>query len=634
MIKRLSVINLLIISLPVMATELNMSGASGALATPGAEVIKEGHFEIQANTDQRAARDQRLTRRGNDQAEARTYLIGIGLLPRVELVGRVAAPNITGPTPADLSANLKISLYQSQFFGFSAGILDVAGDAQKATSRYAVSSASYKQFDASVGYGDGQLLDGVFGSLSYTPQPFVSLIADYDAAAFNAGARLRHEFSNGLKVALTGKLYTESFEKASYALSISRSLDFHGGNSLLPQQYLEHLDSLFQSNLFSADRDGLRNISLRDDAEAGTVIVRAENAAYLQRQSDSDKAACSQLAPETNKKAVYDQYRYGLPILSTRINCGQQDIYDRADIYDRTGVNTWLTQWKDRDQIKADFSRPGAYGLEVRFAPDLRSFAATEVGIFDYSLALFSTARLQLPAGFGAYATYESPLDSTDDFNDPSFFQFYKHDRGIREAQVQWAHHLVPGLFGLHSIGKSKVFSIDYRSQRNDLVFNMGGGTHQVYGSYARYKPINRPALPTRKIELIGYRLFLPRIASSVEADIGKFFYGDDGFRIRANRYFGDTMVTLYVRRSDSENQVAGLELSFPLTLRRGLSIGPLTVVGDPRFRFARGTSFGQSNGRNALKPLLLIEPEPEYALRTDWLDSGRLFPGNQASAR
>lgn len=634
MIRRFSIIGLLAVSSSAMATELNMLGASGALTTPGAEVIKEGHFEVQANTDQRAARDQRLTRRGNDQAEARTYLIGVGLLPRVELVGRVAAPNITGPTPADLSANLKISLYQSQFFGLAAGILDVAGDAQKATSRYAVGSASYKAFHASLGYGDGQLLDGVFGNLSYTPKPFVSLIADYDAKAFNAGARLRHEFGNGLKVALTGKLYTDSYEKASYALSISRSLDFHGGNSLLPQRYLENVDSLFRSNLFSADRDGLRNISLRDDAEAGTVIVRAENAAYLQRQSDSDQAACAQLAPETNKKAVYAQYRYGLPILSTRINCGQKDIYERADIYDRTGLNTWLTQWQDQEQIKADFTRAGAYGLEVRFTPDLRSFAATDVGIFDYSLALFSTARLQLPAGFGAYTTYESPIDSTDDFNNPQFFQFYKHDRGIREAQVQWAHHLVPGLFGLHSIGKSKVFSIDYRSQRNDLVFNLLGGTHQVYGSYARYKPINRPALPTRKIELVGYRLFLPKLASSFEADIGKFFYGDDGFRLRANRYFGDTMVTLYMRRSDSENQVAGLELSIPLTLRRGLSAGPLTVVGDPRFRFARATSFGQSNGQNSLKPLLLIEPEPEYTLRTDWLDSDRLFPDNSASMR
>lgn len=623
MIKALSTALLLTASASAISSELNMSGASGGLTTPNTAVIQNGHFEFLANTDQRSARSR------NDSAEARNYILGIGLLPHVELVGRIATPDITGPIGADLSANLKLSLYQSQFLGLAAGILDIAGDAQKSTSRYAISSASYKSLTAALGYGDGQVLDGAFGSLTYTPKSFVSFIVDYDATSVSAGARLRHRFSNGLKIALTSKLYSDSFEKASYGLSISRSLDFHGDSSWLPQHYIEGMDTLLDFTTFNTNKNGLRNITLRKSSTNEALIIRAENASYRQRQADSDAAICAQLSTEDeNKKVVYDQYRYGLPILSTRIDCA------RNRIYAGTSHNIWLTQWQDQEQIKADFARPSAYGLELRFAPDLRSFAATEVGVFDYSLAIFSTARLQFPAGFGAYATYESPISSTDDFNDPSFFQFYRHDRGMREAQVQWAHHLLPGVFGLHSIGKSKVFSIDYRSQRNDLIFHIGDGLNQLYGSYARYRPINQPALPTRKIELVGYRLFLPQIASSVEADIGKFFYGDDGFRIKANRYFGDTIVTLYLRRSDSDNQVAGLELSFPLTLRRGLSAGPVTVVGDPRFRFARGTSFGQSNGRNELKPLLLIEPEPEYTLRTDWLDSDRLFPANKASVR
>lgn len=612
---------LLLPSFAAAASELSLQGASGALTTPSAEVIKTGQIELQLNTDPRQAGAR------STQGEARSYLLGIGLLPRVELTGRLAAPDITIPGGfADLSANLKVSLYESSHIAVAAGILDLAGDSQTSRSRYFVGTGKYKMLSASLGYGDGQSLDGVFGSIAITPYPFVSLLGDYDGQFVSAGARLRHHFGNGTKVALTTKLYSDGFEKTSYGFSLSRDLDFHGG-SLLPDSLYANTEAFFRSDWFAENRDGLRNISQRAFGDGEALIVRAENAAYLQRQADSDKAACDQVQnTELRRKVVYDQYRYGLPIISTALDCSQ----DKA-LHTTT---TWLTQWQDRQEIVKDFSRLSAYGAEVRLTPDLRSFAATEVGIFDYSLALFSTARLQLPAGLGAYITYESPLSSTKNYDDPQLFEFYKHRRGVREAQVQWANHLLPGLFGLHSVGMSSVNAIDYKSQRHDFVYHLGQGFNQFYGSYGRYKPQDFDILPTRKIKFLGYRLFIPQYATSIEADKGEYFYGDDGYRIRANRHFGDTIVTLFVRRSNKENQVAGLELSFPLTPRRGLSAGPLTVVGDPRFRFVRGTSFGQSNGFNELRPLLIVEPEADYELGRDWLDSDRLFPAYPSGIR
>lgn len=596
---RYLLMSLFFLPLNLWAVESSLLGVSGLLTTPGTAVLAEGALELQANTDHRLAGNPRSS------GESRNYTMTLGLAPRVELGGRVRAPNIgTKRGGADLAADIKLSIFQSTHFGFAAGALDLAGDANKTQSAYGVGSVSYGPVVANIGYGSGKLLDGPFGGFSYTPLSFLSLLADYDSQFFNVGARMRHSFEAGWGVSATVKAYSDSPQKTAFGLSVSKDLGQRNA-------YLE--DWLV---------DGSSGLSVLE-ADASQAVLRAENSAYLERQADSDAAACQQLGAET---LHYRQYRYGLPVLSSRLDCTTSKA--------AATESSWLTQWQERASILNDFSNTNAYRAEIRLTPDLRSFAATEVGIFDYSLALFSTARLQLPAGLGAYITYETPVNSTRNFDDPLLFSFYKHQSGIREAQVQWAHHLAPGFFGLHSYGRSRVFAIDYLSLRHDFAWNIGKGNSQIYGSYGTFKPRSNPFLPDHKIAYLGYRLFLPNIATSIEADYGRFFYDDKGFRARVNRYFGDAIISLYVKRDNPDDQVAGLEISFPLTLRKGLSAGPITVVGDPRFQFARGTSFGQSNGRNEIKPLLMVEPQAEYTLRTDWLDSDRLFPAYPAEKR
>src|SRR5204863_8425647 len=102
------------------------------------------------------------------------------------------------------------------------------------------------------------------------------------------------------------------------------------------------------------------------------------------------------------------------------------------------------------------------------------------------------------------------------------------------------------------------------------------------------------------------------------------FFAKDTGMRIDFSRYFGDTICTLFLKAASGDD-AAGILVTLPLTPRRDAQPGGLQVKGPRRWGHNISTTVNTADGRNALRPLLLVEPMLDLDLRRDFADSSRL---------
>lgn len=207
---------------------ISPSGFTGALSTPVAKSLDHGNFALGYSN----SLDSKIQNIGyNDH----NYVLGIGILPNVELFGRLADRSndevcFSGDCIVrDLSASLKITLptlpwgmltpnspLQPQF---AIGATDIGGAAANFQTVYGVASWQLQDLDISLGYSEAKehglknRVDGTFANIIYQATPWAQGIAEYDGndaqlglraltppqslpANFNLSADLKYDFAN------------------------------------------------------------------------------------------------------------------------------------------------------------------------------------------------------------------------------------------------------------------------------------------------------------------------------------------------------------------------------------------------------------------------------------------------------
>jgi hypothetical protein len=179
---------------------LSPGGYTGGALTPSARTMPYGTLGLRY--------DPQLVGVA-PRTEGHNYVLGVGLLPYVEAVGRLAAHdlhcNLYVPGACDdrgwlrdLSMSFKVAvpLDAAQRFSIAAGATDVGGAATNFRSYYGVLGWRQGAFDASIGYGRGDaryaVIDGVFGRLAVRVLPTLELAAERvpDATLLSARAFL------------------------------------------------------------------------------------------------------------------------------------------------------------------------------------------------------------------------------------------------------------------------------------------------------------------------------------------------------------------------------------------------------------------------------------------------------------
>ena len=173
---------------------LNSLGQAGGLVIPYAFVLPEGVGEAQYN-------DYIDPRYGKQATGSQIYWGAFGLLPYVELAGGLA--NYPGDVPAPyagadhiilrhLMADVKVEV--PQFFKYQPaiafGMTDIGGQTHFFRSKYGEVSQPVGPLNLTIGYGQGDRLDGLFGGVQLSLwHTGLSLLAEDDSRTPYAGVR-------------------------------------------------------------------------------------------------------------------------------------------------------------------------------------------------------------------------------------------------------------------------------------------------------------------------------------------------------------------------------------------------------------------------------------------------------------
>ena len=110
-----------------------------------------------------------------------------------------------------------------------------------------------------------------------------------------------------------------------------------------------------------------------------------------------------------------------------------------------------------------------------------------------------------------------------------------------------------------------------------------------------------------------------------LEAGLQRYSDGSNGPAVEWNQWFGDVAVQIYYRKG-GDRQFAGLQLSIPLTPRRGMEPKPVFLAGAAQFPIGIRTRLTTANQpANLVQPSAVRDLRLETSLDTDARNAGRL---------
>src|SRR6185369_12049470 len=178
-------------------TNLATGGFTGLGVTPNARLLGWGQFGF--------TYDRQLP--GAVDPSGHNYVAGFGLLPNLEVTGRLAANTLhsncflepCGTRDLSASAKLGIGLGPDNRFHLAAGVADFGGAATSFRSYYGVLTYTHDAYEFSGGFArrgkraagtNRSPLDGVFGSAAWQPLSWLRGHVEYTDRNAWAGVRL------------------------------------------------------------------------------------------------------------------------------------------------------------------------------------------------------------------------------------------------------------------------------------------------------------------------------------------------------------------------------------------------------------------------------------------------------------
>jgi hypothetical protein len=702
--------------LPAAASDswLNFHGQTGLIEIPDAQTIPSQEILFHANNNFQAEERQ--------IDDAQNYIFGYGLLPGLELSGRlaVAEDEIGERFRNDLSGNAKWRFLDFEHFDLAVGIQDFGGDAQNFEARYGVGTAQLGPLDLTLGYGVGpDRLDGAFGGVAVDVGRWGRIAIDHDGDAARAGLGLRYQFLDRAEAEFSTKLYSENDdEDLAFGLSLRFALgkpappiespridlprpvsvdntrtapaknSVSSGNSPVAHDSVTTVIPSEARNLDPVLCDDLTRKTSRCTRNDKLLIAGLADAVHYPRQASATgtNEQTAQSAPDTGHSrgastddtpqqtaqtisdaltdAGFSRVRVGedsagrtvVKFENRRFWHSQLDgfqvvhqVLRRLDV-DATG---WvLAEEKNgvpRSTVLLDESlqlqraahgaqgiadvqwltdeSTSPFGVELRLEPRLDTLVGTDFGVFDYDLALQSTLNVLLGHGLSIHGGAVVDVARSDTYEDGGAFENRQQDDLLDEAFLQWTHRPHPAYLGRVSGGIQRLRDDDFTVLDYEGALHSPTGAHQLHAHLAHFD--NQDSDDNRDLAIGSYRYWWWDRDISVTLSAGQFFDEKLGGRVILRRYIGDAVVGLFYLRDEDGEQAGGLSLSFPLTPRVGMKpIGGFYIVGQPRWQYAISTTIDGPDGRNVLRPDFLSEPDPNYNLRRDFLDSDRALPG------
>jgi len=402
---------------------ISFQGYTGLINIPNAQVLDNNSFAFSLNNHF----DNHL--RGYDKSKKRygvsDFQFGVSLLPNLEVFGRVKEQRHYA---RDLSGNFKFKIPNFSKFlpDIAIGAQDIGGLANLYTAYYIVADKELQNLRVTLGYGysknsRAKRLDGFFGGIEYAFNKNIVGAIDYDGKEKHIAIKAitPKDWLNGvsLEAMLAKNLNDKSY---SFGLSAKFLYDYKKGNinNVDKKSVLKRINT----NLSKRDaidkffkllnEDGFNKIKLLSNSKF--LVIRYENSIY---RNDADALYSiikkGFIVNRYYKYLVLEPSKSGIVQNRLIVNLKKaisyyKDPTDNIDFiakYNRDIKNLKLLKFKDENK------------LHIEVSPILKTFVATEVGIFDYQLLMGVKGYYNILKGFDISGEYDFTIARSKNFN-------------------------------------------------------------------------------------------------------------------------------------------------------------------------------------------------------------------------
>jgi len=538
------------------AAEPGLEGITGILNVPTAEVAKDGEFYVGFGFNENKVRYP-----GREQ---RNYFVGVGFLPRLEVVARyIDFPEIQDPsvpgfgTRKDRSVNAKVQLLSEECAPVSvaAGMYDIGGRAVIERGTFGVISKTIGPARFTLGVGDKRL-DGVFGGVEISPVPELDLMYEYDTYDHNFGLRLNPHPDWHLTLGSVN-------DDFSWGVSYGKVLPSNRNPKYSPPSQsvkvtplvkgirAEELNSL--AGLLA--REGLVDVMCK--AREGELAVKYENRRF-RHEEDAWAFVCLWSAlhapDEVEQLRVVTRREHDF-VVTTEFARDDLLAYvngemDGAEFCQRVAIHDYRSPGYEYSATSA-LHAPKRGSTDVFFYPsnalDLGAAYApvkqrSGIGVRHYT---------SVAPRFTVYGKEEIPISNNLDNRDNPFIirELLTYGRAWERSFYGLAE---AGYFGEHRWGGQA----ELRKYWNDSRFDLG-----VTGGWVR----NKRTDDWEDQILASGSVRVPSLDLSLTGYTGRFISGDDGFMLAAGRRFGGYGVEFFYFNTEYTESEAGVRFSIPI---------------------------------------------------------------------
>ena len=257
--------------------------------------------------------------------------------------------------------------------------------------------------------------------------------------------------------------------------------------------------------------------------------------------------------------------------------------------------------------------RPAWEKLRLHLGPSSHYAFATEYGIWDYSVGAVINPWLHLWQGAILEGIRQVHIAHSRDYDTGGIFSFWRTQTANGRLMLHQAFSLpsvLPSPIGGIVSGRISVgrpFE-DWLGGGGELRWDSSNGEHALTLASHRYLYQGdlsgyRPGQPSS----LSYRWLPTNTDWQLEATYGRWWNRDNSVGLASRHWFGDVNLGFFIQQykdarplwfGGREVAFAGIELSFPLSLRREIHTGslPFDLRGLPRYAVGLATTVGRKD--------------------------------------
>jgi hypothetical protein len=643
---------------------LNGTGVVGGLSIPDARPLGSGTLAFGLGNP----REPQVVATSSRSV---SYVLGVGLAPGLDLVGRLAEYSTRQPDGlliggiSDLSVNLKFSA--SLGSGGDAprvalGLQDVAGGAVNFRAGYAVATQPWGPWSFTLGAGASRArqlpgtrasLDGAFGGIGYRMGAgalpgTLTLAAEHDGRQALAGAR----WLSPAVPALGGSRLSASVHRTAErgAMPGSTALGFFltlplgeesADRPVAAEPSAQRAAPLPEAAADSGParlgrlQEALVTLGLervRVGRLGAAWVVRYENQRFGHHEFDAlglVLGLASEAAPPGVERIVAVALKTGQPVLTVSVGAQawRDFLGDGRAGPAREAMQIWRGAQVDEAAVDWLADREGPATLaHVRLTPELNYAVATEYGALHHALAGRASVAAPLWTGARLVIDVQRRLTVSAQATETGVFASLRPPNGLRALALHQSLWL-----GQYAVLGATAGIFEHRApgvEGEALVFVPGrDDVLRLRGRRVELQPEMPPGSDLQ--QWVSYR-WVPSFAGWARdtwVEFGAQRYADRGSGplLTVSRWWGDFGVHLTYREGGAR-RFAGMELSFPLTPRVAPRTGPVQFSGPSQWRQGLRTRLTDSQtAQNWVEPQALRDLTLALDIEARNLDAGRL---------